>query len=105
MGMHEHCRFEEKIELLQATGVRVSDRHALDASEDVLNGGVSRSGSEDNFVRIIKTKTYDVSILQCATIDLASAYVDPAAVASVFEVPTVTLGNKCSAHAGHAPDL
>jgi hypothetical protein len=102
LRMQKHRRFEEKVEFPEAARSGIGVRYALNATENVLNGSVRLSGSENNFVGIVEAKTNDVAIIQYAAIGLLSAYEDAAAVAPVFEIPAVTLGNNCGALPGDA---
>jgi len=81
---------------------RAGTGKVLDTAENVLNGSVGPSGSEDDFVGILDAKANDVAVLQFAAIDLLSTHKDAAAVAPVFEIPQVALGDKRGTLTGDA---
>src|SRR3981189_1854469 len=79
---------------MEAAGRRPGTGKVLDTAENVLDGRVGPSGSEDDFVGILDAKANDVAILQFAAIDLLSTHKNAPAVAPVFEIPQVALGDK-----------
>jgi hypothetical protein len=87
---------------MEAAGRRPGTGKVLDTAENVLDGSVGPSGSEDDFVGILDAKANDVAILQFAAIDLLSAHKNAAAVAPVFEIPQVALGDKRGTLTGDA---
>ncbi len=87
---------------MEAAGRRAGAGKVLDTAENVLNGSVGPSGSEDDFVGILDAKANDVAVLQFAAIDLLSTHKDAAAVAPVFEIPQVALGDKRGTLTGDA---
>src|SRR6202795_4594889 len=95
--MQKHRGFKKQIEFVQPTGRRRVSGDVLDTAENILNGRIGRTGSENNFVGIVEAKTNDVAVLQYATIDLLSAHVDAAPMPPVFQIPAFTLGdNRCT---------
>jgi hypothetical protein len=100
--MQQHCGFQEQIQFVEAAGRRAGTGKVLDTAENVLNGSVGPSGSEDDFVGILDAKANDVAILQFAAIDLLSTHKDTAAVAAVFEIPQIALADKRGALTGDA---
>jgi hypothetical protein len=100
--MQKHCGFQEQIQFMETAGRRPSTGKVLDAAENVLNGSVGHGGSENDFVGILDAKANDVAVLQFAAIDLLSTHKDAAAVAPVFEIPQVALGDKRGTLTGDA---
>src|SRR6266576_1592812 len=87
---------------MEAAGRRPGAGKVLDTAENVLNGSVGAGRSEDDFVGILDAKANDVAVLQFAAIDLFSTHKNAAAVAPVFEIPQVALGDKCGTLTGDA---
>jgi hypothetical protein len=100
--MQKHCGFQEQIQFMKAAGRRPGTGKVLDTAENVLNGSVGHGGSENDFVGILDAKADDVAVLQFAAIDLLPTHKDAAAVAPVFEIPQVAIGDKRGTLTGDA---
>jgi hypothetical protein len=100
--MQKHCGFQEQIQFMEPAGRRPGTGKVLDTAENVLNGSVGHGGSENDFVGILDAKADDVAVLQFAAIDLLSTHKNAPAVAPVFEVPQVALGDQCGTLTGDA---
>src|SRR5579872_871261 len=102
LRMQKHRCFEEKIEFLQTCRRSARARNALNTAKNVLNRSVGRGESKNNFVGIFEAEANEIAVLQNAAINLFPVHEDAAAVAPVFEIPALTLGNDRGTLAGDA---